>query len=51
MFLTMTSLISLVQYKASSLEADFRYLGYFLNPNKYKIDDWMWLVKKIEKKN
>ena len=30
------------------LEHGFRYLGFFLKPNDYKIRDWFWLLKKIE---
>jgi len=28
----------------------FKYLGFFLKPNSYKIRDWAWLWKKIENK-
>ena len=30
------------------LEHGFRYLGFFLKPNDYKIRDWIWLLKRIE---
>jgi hypothetical protein len=25
--------------------------GFFLKPNCYVINDWCWLIKKVEKKN
>jgi hypothetical protein len=27
-----------------------KYLGFFLKPNNYRVNDWMWLLKKIEKR-
>ena len=30
------------------LDQGFRYLGFFLKPNDYKIEDWIWLLKRIE---
>jgi len=32
------------------IDSGFKYLGFFLKPNDYKIDDWRWLVKKLENK-
>ena len=26
----------------------FKYFGYFLKPNSYKFNDWLWMVKKYE---
>ena len=26
----------------------FKYLGFFLKPNSYSFQDWVWLYKKIE---
>lgn len=30
------------------LHIGLKYLGYYLNPNDYKVADWLWLLKKIE---
>ena len=40
---------NLIQYKFSQLEEGFRYMGFVLKPKKYRVVDWLWLVKKIEK--
>lgn len=32
------------------LDDGFKYLGYFLKPNSYRVVDWLWLVKIIEKR-
>lgn len=31
------------------LEDGIKYLGYIIKPNKYSRDDWIWLLKKVEK--
>jgi hypothetical protein len=28
-------------------EQGFKYLGFYLKPNKYHFEDWLWLYKKI----
>jgi hypothetical protein len=30
------------------LDVDFKYLGFFLNPNGYKFGNWTWLYNKVE---
>jgi hypothetical protein len=46
----------LVSYKALfpfnfvDLNAGFRYLGYFLKPTNYRVEDWRWLLQKFEKR-
>jgi len=32
------------------LDVGFRYLGYYLKPANYRVEDWRWLLKKIEKR-
>jgi hypothetical protein len=31
-------------------EQGFKYLVFYLKPNKYHFEDWLWLYKKIEAK-
>ena len=38
----------LFSFDIRPLEHGFRYLGFFLKPNDYKIRDWCWLLKRIE---
>lgn len=35
-------------FEVKPLNLGFKYLGYFLKPNNYSKDDWMWLVRKVE---
>lgn len=35
-------------FEERKLEDNFKYLGFFLKPNSYKKQDWLWLVAKIE---
>ena len=37
-------------YKTCELENRFKYLGYILKPNDYKVHDWHWLLEKFEKR-
>ena len=37
-------------YKMDPLSTHFKYLGYFLKPLGYKINDWNWLIQKYEKR-
>ena len=41
---------SLLQFNFGHLEGGFRYLGFVLKPNKYRVVDYLWLVKKIERR-
>jgi len=34
----------------ASMGDGFKYLGFFLKPNAYRIGDWVWLWKRIENK-
>lgn len=35
---------------SASLDEGFKYLGFVLKPNNYRIVDWLWLVQKVEKR-
>ena len=35
-------------YPWKSLEVGFTYLGFFLKPNNYLVDDWNWLIWKFQ---
>ena len=47
---TVTHVQSFLPFEVKQLDVGFKYLGYFLNPNNYLKEDWMWLIKKVEKK-
>jgi hypothetical protein len=34
----------------SPLDQRMKYLGFFLKPNDYRVNDWHWLLQKVEKK-
>jgi hypothetical protein len=34
-----------------SLDQGIKYLGFFLKPNNYKVNECIWLIQKIEKRN
>jgi hypothetical protein len=46
----LTSLSSLFPYKFVELSEGFRYLGFFLKPTNYRVEDWHWLIQKYEKR-
>ena len=39
----------LLHFDVKSLQDNFKYLGFHLKPDKYWIQDWKWLLVKIEK--
>ena len=32
------------------LDSAFKYLGFYLNPNAYRKEEWNWLIKKVERR-
>jgi cytochrome b subunit of formate dehydrogenase len=40
----------LLPYNSVDLSVGFKYLGYFLKTGLYKVEDWRWLLAKMEKK-
>jgi hypothetical protein len=36
-------------YEVKSIDEGFKYLGFFLKPNCYSVNDWRWLIIKVEK--
>ena len=38
----------IVPFQITPVEVGFKYLGFFLKPNNYSYQDWVWLYKKIE---
>ena len=41
----------LFPFKVDEIESSLKYLCFFLlKPNNYKFEDYLWLVKKIEKR-
>jgi hypothetical protein len=44
------SLTSVFNIKIECLDQGMKYLGFFLKPNSYRVNDWLWLLKKIEKR-
>lgn len=39
----------LFPFQSLDSEARLKYLGFYLKPNDYKINEWMWLIAKVEK--
>ena len=46
---TLLSISRVLPYKMDTISTGFNYLGYFLKPLGYKINDWLWLIQKYEK--
>ena len=47
---SLDSITSILHYKTFELEFGFKYLGFFLKPNDYRVSDWICLLEKIEKR-
>ena len=47
---SLTQIQGLFPFKGYPLDKGIKYLGFILKPNCYGIEDWKWLVKKIENK-
>jgi hypothetical protein len=43
-------LFSVFNIKIETLDQGMKYLGFPLKSNNYRVNDWMWLIKKIDKK-
>ena len=41
---------ALLPFEIKSLQESFKYLGFLLKPDTYQVQDWKWLLIKIEKK-
>ena len=41
---------SIFPYKVDDIDGGIKYLGYYLKPSSYRVNDWMWFVKKVEKR-
>ena len=37
-------------YRMLPLQSGFNYLGYFLKPLGYRVNDWQWIILKFEKR-
>jgi hypothetical protein len=44
----LNNLTALFHFGIMSLSAGFKYLGYFLKMDSYKVADWQWLLQKYE---
>lgn len=47
---TKDHIIDMFPYQCQDVELGFKYLGFVLNPNNYKKEDWYWLLREIEKR-
>lgn len=41
--------IYIFSYQQLDLQTRLKYLGFLINPNDYGINDWRWLIAKVEK--
>ena len=39
-----------IPYKADPIQLGFKYLGFYIKPLGYKVEDWYWLVKDFERR-
>ena len=46
----MDEVFSIFGYNMEPRENGFKYLGFFMKPDRYRNLDWLWLVKRIDKK-
>lgn len=46
----LAALKNIVSFNFQQLEGGFMYLGYFLKPNGYRINHWVWLLRRVEQK-
>jgi hypothetical protein len=47
---TLNQLKGIFPHTFTHISAGFKYLGYFLKADSYKMADWNWLIAKVEKK-
>jgi hypothetical protein len=46
----LTSFKAIFPFKFVDLNESFRYLGFFLRPANYRVEDWRWLIIKFERR-
>ena len=44
------SLAGAIPYRLKPLHSGFTYLGFFLKPLGYWVNDWLWIIQKLEKR-
>jgi hypothetical protein len=45
----LSHLKGILPYEVKYLDESFNYLGFFLKPNCHSINDWRWMLIKVEK--
>jgi hypothetical protein len=45
---TLEYLKEIFHYNFNDILNGFRYLGFFLKPDNYKVEDWHWLISKFK---
>lgn len=48
--ITLEQISSFLPYQSSDLNNGVKYLGFFIKPNCYSVNDWIWLLQKVEKR-
>jgi len=43
----LSSIQTIMPYQLATIDSGFKYLGFFLKPNGYQLEDWKWLLRKI----
>lgn len=43
-------LSNLFDFSIHEMQAGIKYLGFMLKPNKYGMDDWKWLLSRVERR-
>ena len=48
--LTRDKIAAILPFKMEPLSVGFKYLGFYLKPLGYYVNDWHWLIKKFEQR-
>ena len=48
--ITKENIAAILPYKMEPLLVGFKYLGFYLKPLGYQVNDWHWLIKKFEQR-
>ena len=47
---TLLNIARVLPYNMENITTGFKYLGYFLKPLGYKVNDWIWLIQNFERR-
>ena len=47
---SLNAFAGVLPYRMSPLQSGFNYMGYYLKPLGYRVNDWLWIIQKLEKR-